>query len=556
MSTVSLPDGSTVNFPDGMSQGDIDAAMKQHLMDYPLNPNTVVNPNTGQPIQGPTGDPLAQFTYGLNAPARTGANLLARGVGAISEPDSPAAQWSQTQQDELEKYNAAMRAKLGPPSAQEKLGEAIPAAALAAAMPYSTGAFLPRLASNAAGGALSGLLTGDPNTPGTNAAEGAALGAAAAPITGVAARAAYPAMAQPGSDVRTLMDAGVRPTIGQAAGGAINRIEQGLTSIPIVGDFIKSARARSVYQFNMGAMNDALAPIGQTLDATKPGRAAVEEMANKISNAYQQAVPNAGGQLDQQAMQDLAQIRVNGSMLGPGREQQLNNMLDQYVQRHIDPTTGQMTGQGFKDAESDLGREAAGYLYNPTATSDERNLGRELRNAQTVLRDWLQRSNPQVAGDLQAANAAYARQLRVENAAARPGAEPGVFSPAQFQAAVKAYAPQGQVARGTALSQDLSDAGRAILGPTVPDSGTPFRHAVQYGTAALAGHGLGLDIPLSAKLAAGGAAVGSGALYNPLSQRVIAHIMATRYPWMENLATGARGLSPVIAGAAPPSLLQ
>ena len=433
-------------------------------------------------------------------------------------------------------------------------------AAASVALPYSTGAFLPRLASNTIGGTISGLLTANPNALpselGTEALKGGALGTAAALGTGIAARTAYPAMAQPGSDVRTLMDVGVRPTIGQAAGGAINRIEQGLTSIPVIGDFIKNARQRSVYQFNMGAMNDALAPIGETLDATTPGRQAVEEMANRISNAYQRAVPQAGGTLDQQAMQSLAQVRANGAMLGPGRDQQLNSMLDQYVTRHIDPTTGAMTGQGFKDAESDLGKEASNYLYNPNSTSDERALGTQLRNAQGALRDWLARVNPQVAGDLQAANAAYAKQLRVENAAARQGAEPGVFSPAQFQAAIKAYAPQGQVARGTALSQGLSDAGRAVLGPTVPDSGTPFRHAIQYGGALLAGEKAGVPIPPAAWLGAGGAALGTGALYSPPGQALIAHLMASRYPWMQNIATGARTMSPVIAGAAPPGLLN
>jgi hypothetical protein len=164
--------------------------------------------------------------------------------------------------------------------------------------------------------------------------------------------------------------------------------------------------------------------------------------------------------------------------------------------------------------------------------------------------------NPKVAGDLQAANAAYAKQLRVENAAARQGAEPGVFSPAQFQAAIKAYAPQGQVARGTALSQGLSDAGRAVLGPTVPDSGTPFRHAIQYGGALLAGEKAGVPIPPAAWLGAGGAALGTGALYSPPGQALIAHLMASRYPWMQNIATGARTMSPVIAGAAPPGLLN
>jgi hypothetical protein len=279
-------------------------------------------------------------------------------------------------------------------------------------------------------------------------------------------------------------------------------------------------------------------------------------MANRISAAYQRAVPTAGGTVDAQVGQDLARIQANASMLPPDRAQQFNNFMDQYVTRRIDPN-GTMTGQSFKDAESDLGKAASGYLYNPNSDTDARMLGQHLRDAQGALREWLARVTPQNADDIRAANLAYARQMRIENAAARPGAEPGIFSPAQFQASVAANATRGQVARGTAMGQDISDAGRAVLGATVPDSGTPFRHAVGLGGALLAGKELGVsELPLEYKLAMLGGATAAGAVYNPLGQRVVAHMMATRYPWQENIATGARALSPVIAGAAPPGLLQ
>jgi hypothetical protein len=548
---------------------DPDQAAITHAL---ANPNTVVNPNTGQPAQVPAGNPLIDFKYGLGRPFDTAATLLDRGVAAIAPEGSGVQQWAQGDAAEIAKRAQAYKDFYGgnPPasSPQRDLGEALPMAAASLALPYSTGAFWPRLASNATGGAISGLLTGDPNASasklGSEALEGGGLGAAAALGTGTAARVAYPAMARPGSDVRTLMDIGVRPTPGQAMGAgdgwfgrSANRIEQGLGSIPIIGDFLSAARGRSVQQYNMGLMNDwALAPIGERLDATAPGRPAVAEMANRISAAYQRAVPTAGGTVDAQVGQDLARIQANASMLPPDRAQQFNNFMDQYVTRRIDPN-GTMTGQSFKDAESDLGKAASGYLYNPNSDTDARMLGQHLRDAQGALREWLARVTPQNADDIRAANLAYARQMRIENAAARPGAEPGIFSPAQFQASVAANATRGQVARGTAMGQDISDAGRAVLGATVPDSGTPFRHAVGLGGALLAGKELGVsELPLEYKLAMLGGATAAGAVYNPLGQRVVAHMMATRYPWQENIATGARALSPVIAGAAPPGLLQ
>jgi hypothetical protein len=541
-----------------------------------LDPNTAVNPNTGQPIQGPAGNPVTDFTYGMSVPFNNAATLLSRGVQAVTPEGSSVNQWAQGQQEEMRQKAEAYQAAYGgnPPaySPQRDLGEALPMAAASFALPYSTATFWPRLASNAAGGAMSGILTGDPNAPpgaiGKEAVQGGLLGATATPATGVAARVAYPRMArppapgEPGYD-QIMMDLGVRPTPGQlmqGSGGwfnrAVNRLEQGVGSIPIIGDMIGAARSRSVDQLNTGMANYVLAPINETLEAGGPGREAVNEVHRKVTDAYNAAVPTAGGRLDPITYQELGTLQTNAGTLGPGRQQQFNNIMDQHVWRHVDPNTGIMTGQGFKDAESDLGKQARDIIYNPGSTSDERGLAYQLRDTQTVLRNWLERASPANAADIRSANAAYARQLRYEYATARPGELPGRFQPSQLQAGVAAYAPKSAVARGTALGENISDAGRAVLGSTVPDSGTPLRHMIQLGAglgaAALAGH----EEVDPKWIAAGlGGTAATAVLYNPLSQRLIAHMMATRYPWQENVATGIRHLSPVLAGALPPGLL-
>jgi hypothetical protein len=270
-------------------------------------------------------------------------------------------------------------------------------------------------------------------------------------------------------------------------------------------------------------------------------------LGDKVSDSYKNVVPQAGGQLDAQAITDINRLQQMGQFLGPGRDKQFDAMLNKYVVSKISPN-GSMTGQSFKEAESDLGKEAAALLYNRNSTSDERQLGGALREAQKALRDWLGRAHPDIAGDLRNTNAAYARLLRVENAAARQGEDPGVFTPAQFQAAVKAFSTDKRYARGEGLMQDLSDAGRSVLGATVPDSGTPLRHAAQIGIGALAGHGAGVPITPQMVAAAAAAAGASGAIYNPVSQPLVAHLLASRYPWMRQAGEVVRGpLSPALA---------
>ena len=120
-------------------------------------------------------------------------------------------------------------------------------------------------------------------------------------------------MSLPGSDVRQLMDIGVRPTIGQASGGVLNRFEQALgNTFPFLGDMVKASRRRSVLDFNRGVINDTLEPIGETLPAsTATGRPALNYAIDATQDAYNKAVPQAGAQLDQQALSELRRCKTD-----------------------------------------------------------------------------------------------------------------------------------------------------------------------------------------------------------------------------------------------------
>jgi len=524
------------------------------------NPNALADPNTGQIITrapGGTSTPGTDLLYGFRKPIDNLAVLSGRAVeGAFPALglDTPgwatglrvgAQEAARNARQEYERVHAG-----GPPddSAMTKAGSEIIPAITAYAMPGSTSArFLPRTLSNMGSGAATTLMTGDPNAPvdqlAGQAALGAGVGAGSSMLMGGAARAFDPAMAQPGSDVRKLMDMGVRPTIGQASGGVVNRIEQGLTSLPIVGDMIKASRRRAVVDLNTGVINHVLEPLDEELPkGVQVGREALNHMADRVTDAYARSVPAAGAPLDASAEAALVQLKAKAQMLPDAQRGQFNRMIDDYVERRLDPNR-HLAGDGYKAAESDLGKASRGYLYDRNSDYDQRLLGTHLGEAQSILRENLARSSPQAAADIAAANAAYSRMQVVSKAVARPGEDPGVFGPSQLQNAAYGQTFSGNAKmRGTGPFQDTADAARRVLGANVPDSGTPIRTLVTGGALG-AGANSGLLSPeVLAKLI--GTAGTFGSIYNPISQPLLAHLMATRHPMIGALADPTRALTP------------
>jgi len=335
---------------------------------------------------------------------------------------------------------------------------------------------------------------------------------------------------------QALMDAGVRPTPGQIMGGTVGRMEEALTSVPGLGDIIKSGRARAVEQFDRGAINNALAPIGEKLRGMTIDRSAIGEAWDKVSDAYQRAVPEAGARLTTRAVDELTNLRQLAQEMPADHARIFDAKLKRYVLDRVSPN-GHMSGEAFKMAESDLGNEAAGYQNSPNSTFHDRNLGDALREAQGILRGSLEEANPEAASGIRAANQAFSRMLRVGDASGRSGVEPGKFSPAQMQAAVKKYATPRQYQTGRALMQEYADAGRSVLGDRVPDSGTPLRSlAALLGGAAIGGGGPGLAT-IAPALAG---ILPAWAMYSPRGQAAIAQLLAGQPK--PGLPFGARGL--------------
>ena len=362
---------------------------------------------------------------------------------------------------------------------------------------------------------------------------GAAFGAAAPAVVGGVSRIISP-KASVNPQVALLNREGVRPTVGQTLGGVANRIEEKLTSLPVIGDSIAHTRQRAVEQLDRAALNRALAPIGERLPNGVAGREAVEATEAAISRGYNRLLPSLTVQADQQFATSLGGLRnaVSTGAIDPRAAKSFERILQNDVLSKFGGQSA-MTGQTFKQVESDLGAHIR--RLGQSQDADQRLVGDALKQLQGELRQLLTRSNPDKSRELQALNTAWANFKRPQRAASMVGAEDGVFSPGQLHNAVKAAdrsKDHGRFARGDALMQDLSEAGKTVLGPKVPDSGTAGR--LFLGGLSLA------DPTLSAPLAL----AAGGLMYSPPVQGLLTRAITSRPQSAQAMAEALRQASP------------
>lgn len=323
---------------------------------------------------------------------------------------------------------------------------------------------------------------------------GVAGGAGQAAVNGIA-RMVAPKTAP---EIKALMAEGVTPTPGQILGGSFKRAEDGLTSVPIIGDAIKGGQRRAAADVNTAAMNRALTPVGEKLPKGLQGREAVDYVGSTLGAKYDALLPKLATQADEPFIQQTNSLRAlvqNGNM-GEAEAAQFGKILQNQVLGKFQGQSS-VTGETVKQIDGELGRLSGNYMRDPSA--DKRQLGEAIGELQNSLRDLMARSNPEYAKELTKINTGYANFKRIQRAAAGVGAEDGIFSPAQLQNAVKAMdrsKDKGAFARGDALMQDLSDPAKKALGASVPDSGTPYRLATTLGASGGAGAMLGLPAAL------------------------------------------------------------
>lgn len=408
---------------------------------------------------------------------------------------------------------------------------------------------LQRLLSGAAGGAAMGAASpvyeGDRST---QAITGAVGGAVAAPVTGAIARLVKPNV---DPNVAMLREAGVVPTIGQSLGGMAKSIEDKAMSLPIVGDAITSARQSGLDQFQRAAYARALNPIEGNVPV-KVGFEGMRSVREQLQKRYNDLLPKIGFAPDQQFQQETAQLR---QLLG-GLPQSDQAIFDRITQRVMSrgTTQGNMSGETFKNVESSLGDEIA--RLSKDTSYEKQQLADALKQFRESMRQGLERSNPMYQGELRKINEGWANYAILRRAASgvQAAKNEGTFTPAQLAQGVQESAKRGgqavgrrNLSEGTALMQDLANAGQQVLPSKYPDSGTAGR-LIQGG---LLGGAAAGNVPLALETA--GAAGAASIPYLPGVRNLTD--MMINHPGSDALAEAIRS-NPALLSVVAPALLN
>lgn len=347
---------------------------------------------------------------------------------------------------------------------------------------------LQQTARAAAVGGGAGALFGAANTDGglEDRAAGGLLGAGVGAATGGlldaggqrAIAGAARRFAEGPSPQRRLSRLGVDLTPGQVAGGVLRRVEDGLTSVPILGDAIRGAQRRGLGTFDRGATNIALEPIGVNL-ADTAGRAGVRTADDAISAAYTQALDGTTYALDEGATTALDRVRRT-ARITPDMRRNLSAVLDNI----LEPLqAGPVTGQAWKEADSQLAAAIRSADRGSASAPEQRILRDRLQEAREALGGAMERANPDAYTAVRAADRASAQYRLVRKASADVGsaARGGDASPQTLNRAVISAGGERRAARGESLLQDYTDDAMGVLPSTVPDSGTALRGLLSLG---------------------------------------------------------------------------
>lgn len=262
---------------------------------------------------------------------------------------------------------------------------------------------------------------------------------------------------------QTMRELGVQPTVGQALGGGYRKAEDFAQNLPLVGEMVRNAREKVLFDFNKGVINKALAKVDTQLPANVVGRDAVAFAAEQVSNKYDEVLNKMSFNLDLKTTSDILSALNKAGLPSAAQREEAINVLNKVALQRFDKPT--LTGAEYKAIESDLRKEVSSYLSS--ATTSERKVGEALRGVLDVFRNELRAQNPKLTPALRRIDSAYGDLSVMQRAAANTGADNGVFTPKQYQSAVRAADAsrnKASFAKGTARGQEVSEAGMGVIG--------------------------------------------------------------------------------------------
>ena len=450
-----------VEFPDGMTDEQIAQAI------------------SGQPQVTP---PSSGFMMGLKDPITGGAQLLPRalagvtsGFGAYQNPVSEFFTGEAQRMDELARaeeqayqQQRMARGETGfdvPRLAGNVLNPATIVPATRAAQ-LARGAGYGATAQAVAGGAVGGAMqpvTGEGEFL-PEKAQQIGVSAVTAPlgekVVAAAGRVLNPLVSKA---EQTMRDLGITPTTGQTLGGQFGTLEEFAQNLPLIGESISNARQRVLFDFNKGVINKALDKVKDKLPADVVGRDAISYASQQVSDKYDEILSKMTFDLDFATTSNILSALSKNTNLSANQRQEVAQTLNDVV---LGKFSGQkLDGKTFKGIESDLRKKASNYMNSTTAS--EREVGEALSDVLGVLKKELYFQNPKQTPQLRRVDSAYSDLSVINIAAANSGAANGVFTPKQFSTAVRQADKtrnKSAFAKGTAKSQQISDAGIQVLG--------------------------------------------------------------------------------------------
>lgn len=499
--------GEMVEFPDGMSDAQIASAIQgtykppeapsglvQGIMDPVYGAGQLVGKVLEQVPQGVSvmGIPVAQAAKAFSekvVPQREQQYQTERAAAGQEGFD-----WGRLGGNIVSPANLVAGGAAGALTRNVGAQAALAGAAQGAVAPVTTGEdFTEEKAKQTAGGAFFGVL-------GAGATK--AIGGALNPLVSKAEE--------------TMKSLGVTMTPGQLMGGKARDLEDFAMSMPLIGPYISGARERTLFSFNKGVINKALGKVDEKLPADVIGRDAVQHANDVVDKAYDDVLNKMGFKLDFPTYSNV----LKAIKTPPSTEQRVKvkEVLDTYLFNKL-PKDGKLDGQAYKAIESDLRTKAVGY--KSSGTEDQREIGYALDEALNSLKEALKKQNPEQSSQLRRVDSAYGDIAVMRTAAANSGAENGVFTPKQYQTAVRQRdmsRNKGRFAAGLARGQDVSDAAVTALG-TSPKATLEGRLAVQAA---------GLMGALQNPAVAGGIAVTAPVMYSETGINAMNALMRSR----------------------------
>lgn len=314
-----------------------------------------------------------------------------------------------------------------------------------------------------------------------------------------------------------LRDLGVQLTPGQMLGQPARDLETFATNLPLIGPSISAAKERAILSFNKGVLNKTLDKIDDKLPENVAGRNAISYAAEQVSNAYDDVLSKMQFNMDFKTTSGILGALNKANLPSEAQKQEATNVLNKIALSRFDKTT--LTGQEYKAIESDLRKEAIGYLNSTTKA--EKQIGEALQDVLKVFKTELATQNPKYTSKLRRIDSAYGDLEVIQTAAANSGAEGGVFTPKQYQTAVRqrdVTRNKKAFARGIARGQEVSDVAMDVMGES-PKATLEGR---------LAASATGLLGAFQNPAVAGGLAVAAPALYSESGVKAMEALMRSR----------------------------